>query len=199
MISKKCIKVFNNVLYDYHMNDCIDQPMQTSYGKNTFEYFLYAKCWIDTVQWHMEDLIRDPEIDPFEGLKLKRRIDKSNQDRTNVVELIDDYLLENYRDIVIRENAKFNSESPAWIIDRLSILSLKIYHMREQTVRNNASETHRKSCLLKLKVLLEQKYDLSYSLDELINDIELGYKYMKVYKQMKMYNDSSLNPVLYSN
>lgn len=198
MISKLCIKIFNDVLDDYHMNNSIDQTMQSSYRKNSFEYFLYLKCWIDNIQWHMEDLIRDPNIDPLEGLKLKRKIDKSNQDRTNVVELIDDYFLEKYRNVVIKENAKTNSESPAWIIDRLSILALKIFHMREETVRSNASENHRNSCVLKLQVLQEQNYDLSNSLDELINDIQLGYKYMKVYKQMKMYNDSNLNPILYN-
>ncbi|MBT8273374.1 MAG: DUF4254 domain-containing protein, partial [Bacteroidia bacterium] len=153
-------------------------------------------CWIDTVQWAYEDIIRDPNIDPVAALKLKRKIDASNQDRTDTVEYIDSYFLNKYKDVQIAPNAKINSESPAWAIDRLSILALKIYHMHLETVREDASEAHRNACQQKLDVLLDQRKDLSTAIDDLLEDISKGEKYMKVYKQMKMYNDDELNPVL---
>lgn len=198
MISKFCNQIFEEVITDYHLKDNIDQAMQPPYKKDSFEYLLYSKCWIDNVQWHMEDLIRNPSINSEEGMRLKRRIDKSNQNRTDVVEIIDDYFFQKYANVVPIIDAKINSESPAWIIDRLSILALKIFHMKEETLREDVSITHRNSCIYKLHILESQKKDLCQSLDEFIDDIKIGHKYMKVYKQMKMYNDPALNPVFYN-
>lgn len=198
MISKLCNKIFQDAINDYHVHNNIDQAIQNPYRISTLEHLLYLKCWIDTVQWHMEDVVRNPNIDPAEGLQWKRRIDASNQKRTDVVEYIDSYFLEEYKNITAKPSAKINSESPAWVVDRLSILALKIYHMEEETTRAGASEEHKKLCTDKLNILLNQRTDLSSSLDELITDIQNGDKYMKVYKQMKMYNDPSLNPVLYN-
>ncbi|WP_316818375.1 DUF4254 domain-containing protein [Pedobacter nyackensis] len=198
MISKLCNKIFGEAINDYHIHNNIEQPIQNPYRISSIEHLLYLKCWIDTVQWHMEDVVRNPEINPVEGLQWKRRIDTSNQERTDVVEYIDSYFLEEYKNIQPKPNAKINSESPAWVIDRLSILALKVYHMREETLRTDATEEHKTLCTQKLNILLNQQTDLSNSLDELLQDIENGDKYMKVYKQMKMYNDPSLNPVLYN-
>jgi hypothetical protein len=198
MISKLCNKIFQDAINDYHVHNNIDQAIQNPYRISTIEHLLYLKCWIDTVQWHMEDVVRNPDIDATEGLQWKRRIDASNQERTDVVEYIDSYFLEEYKNITTKPSAKINSESPAWVVDRLSILALKVYHMEEETTRAGASEEHRKLCTDKLNILLNQRTDLSTSLDELIIDIQNGDKYMKVYKQMKMYNDPSLNPVLYN-
>lgn len=189
--------IFNQVIADYHKNDHVDTPIRNPYALRSIEYYLYLKNWIDTVQWHLEDIIRDPNIDPVEALKIKRRIDKSNQDRTDLVELIDSYFLDKYKDVEILPDASINTESPAWAIDRLSILALKIYHMREQAERKDSTPGHHESCQQKLNILLEQQIDLSTAIDQLLADIEAGRKYMKVYKQMKMYNDPSLNPVLY--
>jgi hypothetical protein len=198
MISKLCNKIFQDAINDYHLHNNIDQPIHNTYKISTIEHLLYLKCWIDTVQWHMEDVVRNPEIDPLYGLQWKRRIDASNQERTDVVEYIDSYFLEEFKDIVPSATAKINSESPAWVIDRLSILALKVYHMGEESQRNDASEEHKQNCTVKLNILLNQQTDLSASLDDLMADIKSGEKYMKVYKQMKMYNDPSLNPVLYN-
>ncbi|MBQ8592934.1 MAG: DUF4254 domain-containing protein [Bacteroidaceae bacterium] len=189
--------IFEQAIADYHVADCVDTPIQNPYPVKSIEYYLYLKNWIDTVQWHFEDIIRDPQINPVEALTLKRRIDKSNQDRTDLVELIDSYFLDRYKDIKPLVGATINTESPAWAIDRLSILALKIYHMRQETERMETTVEHRNACQKKLDVLLEQQKDLSEAIDQLIADIEEGRKYMKVYKQMKMYNDPSLNPVLY--
>lgn len=189
--------IFEQVIADYHIHDNVDQPMQNPYTPGTIEATLYLKCWIDTVQWHFEDIIRDPEIDPSAALVLKRRIDKSNQDRTDLVERIDSYFLELYGNIAKQADATINTESPAWAVDRLSILSLKIYHMQEQVDRKDADAAHVAKCRQKLDVLLEQKRDLSSAIDQLLADIQAGRKYMKVYKQMKMYNDVETNPVLY--
>ena len=199
MMSTLCNKIFQDVINDYHVHNNIDQPIENPYSGNTIEHLLYLKCWIDTVQWHMEDVVRNPQIAPVEGLQWKRRIDQSNQERTDVVEYIDSYFLEKFASVKPVENAKINSESPAWVIDRLSILALKVYHMQEETTRTNADAAHIEACTTKLNILLNQRTDLSNSLDELIADIESGQKYMKVYKQMKMYNDPALNPVLYQN
>ncbi len=155
------------------------------------------KNWIDTVQWHYEDIIRDPNINPEDALLLKRKIDKSNQDRTDLVELIDSYFLDKYKDVAVAADATINTESPAWAVDRLSILALKIYHMEQEAKRTDTTEEHRLQCQRKLDILLEQKQDLSAAIDQLLSDISHGKKYMKVYKQMKMYNDPALNPVLY--
>jgi len=200
MFTKKANKIFQDVIKTYHVINSVDQPFNNPYNRdsNLIEHLLYRKCWIDTVQWHYEDIIRDPEIDPIAALILKRQIDASNQDRTDTVEFIDSYFLEKYKGITPKKNATINTESPAWGIDRLSILALKIYHMDEEASRADASEAHRNACKAKLDVLLEQRIDLSTAIDTLLNDIERGDKYMKVYKQMKMYNDEELNPVLRS-
>ena len=190
--------VFKQVIDTYHIINTVDQPFTNTYTKEThlLEHLLYRKCWIDTVQWHYEDIIRDPNIDPISALSLKRQIDASNQDRTDMVEYIDSYFLKKYENTVPQANATINTESPAWGVDRLSILALKVFHMNEEATRENASEEHRNACQTKLTILLEQRTDLSTAIDQLIKDIEAGVKYMKVYKQMKMYNDDELNPVL---
>ncbi|MBQ1665539.1 MAG: DUF4254 domain-containing protein [Bacteroidaceae bacterium] len=189
--------IFEQAINDYHVVDDVDQPLKNPYEVGTIEYYLYVKNWIDTVQWHFEDIIRDPKIDPEAALVLKRRIDKSNQDRTDLVEMIDSYFLDKYKDVEVLPDATINTESPAWAVDRLSILALKIYHMREQVNRKDADAEHIAKCQQKLDVLLEQQKDLSTAIDQLLADIEAGRKYMKVYKQMKMYNDPSTNPILY--
>lgn len=192
-----CNPIFIESIDDYHRTDNVDTPIHNPYPVKSIEYYLYLKNWIDTVQWHFEDIIRDPNINPGAALVLKRRIDKSNQDRTDLVELIDSYFLDKYKDVTPVEGATINTESPAWAIDRLSILALKIYHMRKEVERTDTTPEHHAQCEKKLNVLLEQKKDLSAAIDQLIADIEAGRKYMKVYKQMKMYNDPALNPVLY--
>ena len=190
-------QIFVQTIRDYHMKNDVDTPINNPYERGSIEHKLYLKCWIDTVQWHLEDIIRDPHIDPMEALQLKRRIDRSNQDRTDLVEQIDSYFRQLYADVHVQEDATINTESPAWAVDRLSILALKIYHMREQVERDDASQEHRKKCEAKLRVLLEQQVDLSTAIDQLLDDISNGRKYMKVYRQMKMYNDPSTNPILY--
>lgn len=190
-------RIFEQSILDYHKTDDVDAPIQNPYPLKSIEYYLYLKNWIDTVQWHLEDIIRDPNIHPEEALKIKRRIDKSNQDRTDLVELIDSYFLDKYKSIQVKPDAIINTESPAWAIDRLSILALKIYHMRQEVERTDTTPEHHAQCEAKLNILLEQQNDLSAAINQLIADIEAGCKYMKVYKQMKMYNDPSLNPVLY--
>ena len=192
-----CNKIFVESINAYHVTDNVDTPINNPYEVKSIEYYLYLKNWIDTVQWHFEDIIRDPNIDPVKALVLKRRIDKSNQDRTDLVELIDSYFLDQYKKVKVLPDATINTESPAWAIDRLSILALKIYHMRQEVERTDTTPEHHAQCVAKLTVLLEQQKDLSSAIDRLIADIEDGSKFMKVYKQMKMYNDPSLNPVLY--
>lgn len=198
MFSEKANKIFQEVIEKYHLINTVGQEFKNPYNEKDqlLEHLLFRKCWIDTVQWHYEDIIRDPNIDPVAALKLKRQIDASNQDRTDMVEYIDSYFLDKYKDITPKKDAKINSESPAWAIDRLSILALKIYHMNEEAHRQDASQEHLMKCRSKLDVLLEQREDLSLAIDQLLGDIEKGEKYMKVYKQMKMYNDDELNPVL---
>ena len=193
-----CQPIFEAAINDYHVADNVDTPINNPYQKGTIEHDLYLKCWIDTVQWHFEDIIRDPAIEPSAALVLKRRIDKSNQDRTDLVERIDSYFLTLYKDVTPLPDATINTESPAWAIDRLSILALKIYHMRLEADRKDATADHRQKCAAKLNVLLEQQKDLSSAINTLIEDIANGKKYMKVYKQMKMYNDTETNPVLYA-
>ena len=196
-ISSLAIKVFEKSVDDYHVYDDINRLASNPYDKKDFEHLLYEKNWIDTVQWHYEDIIRDPDIDPNEGMSLKRLIDSSNQNRTEMVEYIDSYFLKLYSNVSPKPDAKVNTESPAWALDRLSILILKIYHMKEESLRKDVSEQHRNTCNEKLQVLLEQQKDLSESIDKLLEDLSKGEKKMKVYKQMKMYNDETLNPVLY--
>ena len=191
-------RVFRQAISDYHLTDNVDTPINNPYSRESIEFRLYLKCWIDTVQWHLEDLIRHPRIDPAEALSLKRRIDRSNQDRTDLVEDIDSYFRQYYSHVNPLPDARLNTESPAWAIDRLSILALKIYHMQEEANRQDATAEHRAKCQAKLNVLQEQQADLSTAIDQLLEDIEAGRKYMKVYRQMKMYNDPSTNPVLYT-
>ena len=197
MVSKICLQVFEKSILDYHVFDDISKESNNPYNKNQLEFLLYQKNWIDTVQWHLEDIIRDPTIDPVEALKIKRTIDLSNQKRTDLVEYIDSYFLEKNKNVKIQNNASFNSESPAWAIDRLSILALKIFHMKQETERTDVDQSHIYNCKKKLAVLNEQNKDLCTAIDVLMDDIQNGKKYMKTYKQMKMYNDEDLNPVLY--
>lgn len=195
--TEHCNEIFNQAIRDYHITDNVDTPINNPYERDSIENRLYLKCWIDTVQWHFEDLIRDPHIVPEDGMSLKRRIDRSNQDRTDLVEQIDFYFRQLYSDVKVQEGATINTESPAWAVDRLSILALKIYHMKEQAERTDASAEHIQKCQNKLNVLLEQQVDLGTAIDQLLDDIQAGRKYMKVYRQMKMYNDPATNPVLY--
>lgn len=192
-------KVFNEAIADYHKYDDINRPIENPYDRNDIEHLLYQKNWVDTVQWHFEDVIRDPQIDPVEALELKRRIDASNQVRTDLVEYIDSYFLDKYKDVKVAPDARINTESPAWAVDRFSILALKVYHMEQETKRTDVDDQHREACAKKLAVLKVQHDDLATAIEELMEDIEAGRKYMKVYKQMKMYNDPNLNPVLYNN
>ncbi|SEA87001.1 Protein of unknown function [Alistipes timonensis JC136] len=197
MFTENANRIFNRSIEEYHRWDDVDHPIDNPYTPGTIDHLLYHKNWIDTVQWHLEDIIRDPAIDPAEALCIKRRIDKSNQDRTDMVEYVDSYLLDKYKEIVPAPDARLNTETPAWAIDRLSILALKIYHMAREAERTDVDDEHRAACRKKLDVLLSQQVDLSRAIEELIEDIEAGRKYMKTYKQMKMYNDPALNPVLY--
>jgi hypothetical protein len=195
---KQSIEIFNQAINDYHQFDNVDTPINNPFQEKSIEFYLYLKNWIDTVQWHLEDIIRDPAIDPVEALQIKRRIDRSNQERTDLVEMIDSYFLQKFANVEVKADATINTESPAWAIDRLSILQLKIYHMRIEANREDSPEEQRNRCAEKLAVLLEQEKDLTSAIDMLLADMEAGKKYMKVYKQMKMYNDPSLNPVLYA-
>lgn len=195
--AEKCNKIFWDTTVAYHVTDDVDAVFQQQYAEGSIEAELAEKNWIDAVQWHLEDIIRDPNIDPVAALKLKRRIDRSNQDRTDLVEKIDSYFRDLYKDVKPNADATINTESPAWAIDRLSILALKIYHMQQEVERKDADADHIARCRAKLDVLLEQRVDLSVAIDQLLADIEAGRKYMKVYRQMKMYNDPATNPVLY--
>ena len=197
MFAEFAFPIFERSIQEYHIKDDVYQEVVNPYEKGSIEHLLFAKNWVDTVQWHYEDIIRDPQIDPVAALDLKRKIDASNQVRTDMVEYIDSYFLQKYANVQVKAEARINTESPAWAIDRLSILALKIYHMNEEATRETASDEHRAKCQEKLNVLLEQKNDMFISISQLIEDIENGDKYMKVYKQMKMYNDEELNPVLY--
>ena len=198
-ISKTCNSIFQQVIDDYHLQNFVDANKNNPYNNsNFFEKMIYDKCWIDTVQWHLEDIIRVPEIRPDEALKIKRRIDSSNQDRTDMVEELDDYFFEKYTNSNPSKLAILNTETPAWAIDRLSILALKIYHMSEEANRKSASDEHRKKCSAKLEGLLIQRKNLSKAIDQLLENISKGNVIISTYKQMKMYNDDSLNPELYS-
>ncbi len=198
MLTEQANKIFCRAIDDYHRHDNVDTVIENPFEEGSLEFLLYHKNWIDTVQWHLEDIIRDPHIDPVDALNLKRRIDRSNQVRCDMVEYIDSFLLNKYKDIVPAADARINTETPAWAIDRLSILALKIYHMRAEVERDDVDDKHRAACQAKLDVLIQQQADLSIAIEELIEDIEAGRKYMKVYRQMKMYNDPALNPVLYA-
>ena len=197
MFSELCNTIFNESIGKYHVHDDVDTAIHNPHPVKSIEYYLFLKNWIDTVQWHLEDIIRKPDIDPVDALKIKHRIDKSNQERTDLVELIDSYFMNCYKDVETLTDAAINTESPAWAVDRLSILALKIYHMQQEVDRKDATPEHAEQCRRKLAVLIEQQKDLSTAIDALLDDIANGRKYMKVYKQMKMYNDPTLNPVLY--
>ncbi|PHX62118.1 MAG: hypothetical protein CK517_01850 [Flavobacteriales bacterium] len=199
MFAEFAFPIFEQAIKVYHVIDDVYQPVVNPYEKGSVEHLLFAKNWVDTVQWHYEDIVRDPNIDPVAALDLKRKIDASNQVRTDMVEYIDGYFLQKYTHVQVKPNARINTESPAWAIDRLSILALKIYHMNEEATREEATAEHRAKCQEKLNVLLDQKNDMFISISQLVEDIENGDKFMKVYKQMKMYNDEDLNPVLYQN
>ena len=197
-ISSNLVEIFQTSINEYHIKDSVDQSFENRFSKDqVFESMMYKKAWIDTVQWHLEDIIRKPSIDPKEALVIKRRIDKSNQDRTDMVEEIDDYFFQKFKDIASRKDAILNTETPAWAIDRLSILQLKIYHMRIESKRETADESHKLNCLEKLNVLLLQRKNLSLSIDQLLTNISEGKVIAVTYKQMKMYNDKKLNPELY--
>ena len=198
MKSSDYIKIFEQSIEHYHIDDNVNGAIKNPYASQTLEHLLYLKNWIDTVQWHLEDIIRDPHINPEDALQIKRRIDASNQQRTDMVEYIDSWFLDQYREVKPLPDAGINTETPAWAIDRLSILCLKIYHMHVEANRQEADEGHKKNAQQKLNVLLSQQQDLSVAIDELVDDIANGRKYMKLYKQMKMYNDEAFNPVLYS-
>lgn len=195
--AEKAYAIFERATNDYHKTDHVDAPIHNPYDPALIDYTLYAKNWIDAVQWHLEDIIRDPHIDPVEALGIKRRIDRSNQERTDMVESIDTYFREIYADVTPLPHATINTESPAWALDRLSILALKIYHMKAESERTDASHDHINKCKAKLDILLQQRADLISAIDRLIEEIASGEKYMKVYRQMKMYNDPDTNPVLY--
>lgn len=195
--AEACYAVFQRSIDDYHRLDDVDTPVNNPYGQGTLESLLYAKNWIDTVQWHLEDIIRDPGINPNAGIAIKRRIDRSNQERTDIVEKIDDYFAEHFRDVTYAPGTRINSETPAWLLDRMSILMLKIFHMKEQVERKDADSNHIRKCSARLATLMEQRSDMWTAFDELIEDVGTGRRKFKVYRQMKMYNDSTLNPVLY--
>lgn len=194
---QRIISLFQQSIHDYHVKDSVHTEASNPYPAGSLEHLLYIKNWVDTVQWHLEDIIRDPNINPVEALQIKRRIDSSNQHRTDLVEFIDSWYLNKYKTVSMVPGATFNTESPAWAIDRLSILELKIWHMNIEAERKDATAQHRMNCQTKLGILLTQRADLSTAIQQLLDDISTGKKYMKVYKQMKMYNDESLNPVLY--
>jgi hypothetical protein len=195
--AEECYTIFQKSIDDYHRQDDVDTAANNPFPHNSFQFLLYLKNWIDTVQWHLEDLIRNPDINPTDALSLKRRIDKSNQDRTDTVEKIDDFFLESFSDVRYKSGTPINSETPAWLLDRMSILMLKIFHMREQTERKDVTAQHLAKCREKLLILEEQKNDMAIAFDGLLRDIGSGARRFKVYRQMKMYNDSTLNPVLY--
>ncbi|NJM26082.1 MAG: DUF4254 domain-containing protein [Bacteroidia bacterium] len=197
LTAEECYQIFERSVLDYHQHDNVDTPIQNPYDDGSFEFLLYKKNWIDTVQWHLEDIIRLPEIKPEEGIQIKRRIDKSNQDRTDTVEKMDDVFVQRFKNVSPNADARINSETPAWLLDRMSILVLKIFHMKEQVERPDAGEEHRRKCTGKLATLMEQRADMGLAFDELIEDVGNGDRRFKVYRQMKMYNDASLNPMLY--
>ncbi|MDE6693149.1 MAG: DUF4254 domain-containing protein [Muribaculaceae bacterium] len=195
--TENCFNIFERSTADYHKTDNVDTPIANPYDDALIDHTLYAKNWIDAVQWHLEDIIRDPQIDPVEALALKRRIDRSNQERTDMVEELDTYFREKYADVKPLPDATINTESPAWALDRLSILALKIFHMEAETRRTDVDPSHIEKCAARLDILRQQRTDLIQAIDRLLDDIAAGRKYMKVYRQMKMYNDPDTNPVLY--
>ena len=198
MDTKEMFALFERQIVDYHKVDSVDAPTHNPYAAGTFEHLLWEKSFIDTVQWHLEDLIRPDDVDPVEALRLKRWIDRSNQQRTDTVERIDDYYMQMFAGVQVLPDAKINTETPAWAIDRLSILALKIYHFGIEASRKDVSAEQHSRCENKLKTLLEQKSDLMLAIDDLLAELAAGTKKMKLYRQMKMYNDPMLNPMLYN-
>ena len=195
---KKMYALFERQIIDYHKIDSVGAPMRNPYNDGSFEYLLWEKSYVDTVQWHLEDLVRPEDVDPVEALRLKRWIDRSNQRRTDLVERIDDHYMQQFATVEVRPDAKINTETPAWAIDRLSILALKIYHFGIEVARTDVDEAHHERCLAKYNTLLEQKADLVRAIDDLLQELAEGRKKMKLYRQMKMYNDPQLNPMLYN-
>ena len=190
-------EIFQLAIKYYHLRDTVNQEFKTPYeDENEFDAILYKKCWIDSVQWHLEDLVRDPDISAEEAIRYKRRIDALNQQRTDLVEKIDDFLYEHFKDVKVDENARINTETPGWAIDRLSILNLKIYHWKEESERQDATEEERENARKKLALLLQQNEDLSLAISQLFDELKAGKVIAKTYKQLKMYNDPKLNPVL---
>jgi hypothetical protein len=197
--AKEIIAIFRKAIDDYHLQDHVNAVLKNPFDQNSFEGLLYIKNWIDTVQWHLEDIIRRDDISTDEFVLTKRKIDASNQNRTDKVEELDELFYRFFANTETKESARLNSETPGWLLDRLSILELKIYHFMEQAERSDAEAEHRQKAAAKLEILLQQENDLSICFNELMLDLSLGDKYMKMYKQMKMYNDPSLNPELYKN
>jgi hypothetical protein len=195
--AEEMMALFNLSIEDYHIKDDVDSPEVNPFPIGSMQELLYTKNWIDTVQWHLEDIIRDPNIQPEKALEIKRRIDASNQKRTDLVEQIDDAMLSLFEGVKLQSYARLNTESPAWAIDRLSILALKLYHMHIEASRENSSPELQAKNQLKLSVLKEQEEDLTTAIDHLLEDLAMGRRISKVYRQMKMYNDPELNPVLY--
>jgi hypothetical protein len=195
MKSIELYRLFEQQVKKYHETDNVDAPMQNPYPAGSYENLLWEKSWVDTVQWHLEDLVRPDDVDPRYALELKRRIDRSNQHRTNLVEQIDDHYMSLYGQVTPLPDARLNTETPAWAIDRLSILALKVYHFEIEA--NRGDEEHRARCQAKLDTLLTQREDLTLSIDQLLDDLQAGRRIMKLYRQMKMYNDPTLNPSLY--
>ena len=187
--------LFERQIVEYHKTDSVDAELKNPYGSGMFEAVLWEKSWVDTVQWHLEDLVRPDDVDPVYALQLKRRIDRSNQHRTDLVERIDDHYMMLFKDVALLPDARINTETPAWAVDRLSILALKIYHFAIEAGRGDAE--HRAKCQAKLDTLLTQRADLTTAIDQLLEDLAAGRRVMKLYRQMKMYNDPSLNPMLY--
>ncbi len=187
--------LFARQVVEYHKTDSVDAEFVNIYPGGSFEALLWEKSWVDTVQWHLEDLVRPDDVDPVYALQLKRRIDRSNQHRTDLVERIDDHYMAQFKDVALLPDARINTETPAWAVDRLSILALKVYHFEIEAGRGDAE--HRAKCQAKLDTLLTQREDLTTAIDELLDDLAAGRRRMKLYRQMKMYNDPSLNPMLY--
>lgn len=190
--------LFERQIAEYHKIDSVDEPSHNPFSVGTFEHLLWEKSHIDTVQWHLEDLIRPDDVDPVEALRLKRWIDRSNQNRTDMVERIDDYYMAQFQAVPHRPDATINTETPAWAIDRLSILALKLYHFGIEVARTDVGPEHHQKCLAKYNTLLQQKSDLIQAIDTLLSELSEGRKVMKLYRQMKMYNDPALNPMLYN-
>ena len=164
-----------------------------------FPNLVSMQHYVNFELWHQEDMARDPDATDSKIAAVKRAIDVLNQRRNDMIEQMDQYLLDELqkKKINYTSETEMNSETPGSIIDRLSINALKIYHMDEEIQRLDVTDEHRKKCSGKLSVLQDQRNDLKKSLETLLADLSSGKKRLKVYQQMKMYNDENLNPVLY--